>query len=190
MTRGDRSELPDWHDKHLVSETLREKLKDVSDQQKKALLRQMQEERNQGALGKLKDVPDLQKAAATDPRLTKMAENSPSELREHWKRYQEGRAKGTIKSPDFGDYVEIRGSESRGTAGEYGETFGRGADEIVAKSPKLTEEGKAATTAPGTDMITYNPKNDISKRPNEQTKLNYKLIVDHESNPLTAPQDS
>lgn len=149
--------------KPAIPETLLKKLKDVPDLQKKVFVQQMQTERTQAALEKLKDVPDLQKAAAADPRLTEMAENSPPELREHWKNYQAGRAKGTVKSPDFGDYVEICGRESGGTAGEYGETFGRGADEIVVKSPKLTPEGKAATTKPGTDMITYDSKGDRVK---------------------------
>ena len=126
----------------------------------KQLIQQMQTERIQAALNKLKDVPDLQKAAAADPRVAEKAMNSPSQLRELWKNYVDGRASGDIKSKNFGDYVQILDRHSRGTAGEYGETFRRGADEIIVKSPKLTPEGKAATTAPGTDMISYDAKCD------------------------------
>jgi hypothetical protein len=131
----------------------------------KATTERMEKLRTDNAVEKLADVPDLKQAVENSKvkmsdgktALRDIAADNPTGLREMWNQWRAGREAGKIKTKDFGEYVKRRQSEFRGAAGEAGESFKRGPDEIMVKAPKTD------VTEPGTDLITYDKKADRVK---------------------------
>jgi hypothetical protein len=177
---GRRTEITEPVSKPTASELPTQSKKPKSPEEiahEKALVEQMQKERIGKGLENLKDAPDLKqyvesnKSLMPDKRTTlkDLAADTPDTLKEMWSQWKQRRASGEIKTDDFAEYVKARSrSEFKGKAGEHTQAFERGPNEIMIKAPKADvnqpgQPSKAGVNEPGTDMLSFNVKEDRIK---------------------------